>query len=150
VALRCNTDVSLLLNGGEANSIAFYITDYITKKAKKQYHGFEFIRLRLALEHIAKKYSDTGVESAVEAKRRINRILHQIAMQQEKSAIEVATLCLGLPEHYHSDTFQRVFTPPLFDYTRRITAPEGSILSDLTVTASRRQSNSSSILRTQK
>jgi hypothetical protein len=32
VALRCNTDVSLILNGGEANSIAFYITDYITKK----------------------------------------------------------------------------------------------------------------------
>jgi hypothetical protein len=32
VALRCNTDVSMILNGGDANSIAFYITDYITKK----------------------------------------------------------------------------------------------------------------------
>jgi hypothetical protein len=32
VALRCNTDVSVILNGGDANSIAFYVTDYICKK----------------------------------------------------------------------------------------------------------------------
>jgi len=53
------------------------------------------------------------------ARRTVLRILHEITVQQEKSAIEVATLCLGLPEHYCGEKFARLYLPALLEYVAR-------------------------------
>jgi hypothetical protein len=49
------------------------------------------------------------------------RVLHQIGVQREKSAIEVATLCLGLPEAYCDQKFKVLYMPTVLAHTRRET-----------------------------
>lgn len=73
------------------------------------------------------------MNDAVEAaRRRVLRVLHEITVQKEKSAIEVATLCLGLPEYYCGDKFARLFMRPFLEHVAAGTKASDSELNDET------------------
>ena len=110
--VRSNMDIKLLSNGQDSKALSFYITDYITKQAMKSHNAFPVILAAVETLESAMypMQNDPMLTPAQQASRNlIVRCLNKLTTHNEKSGQEVSTILLGLPLHYTSHTFKKIY-----------------------------------------
>jgi hypothetical protein len=112
VACRCNHDIKFIASNKDAKGLVYYNTDYITKSALSTYQLYTLMKgaveeLEIG-QSIAKERYD--VATAIDKSRlMVIRCLNRILSQQEMSGQQVVSYLLGLPDHYTSHTFKRLY-----------------------------------------
>ncbi|KAG1783656.1 hypothetical protein EV702DRAFT_1175688 [Suillus placidus] len=93
VALCCNNDIKLLINGVDTKHTSWYSTDYQTKKQNKN-HNVSALMAKSLLYH--EEHSD-HLESVLECNRLlIFRCQHSINREMELSGQQVVAYLMGM------------------------------------------------------
>ena len=121
-ALRCNTDVRIVLGGAESLSASFYISDYITKKELTTWNALTIIaasveRFEKNQQGIAKDkieatraaYFPNLTTAQNNSRLMIVKCVNQILTDKERAGPDVATHLLGYPMHYTKAKFTLLY-----------------------------------------
>lgn len=116
MTLRANHDIQHITNGMDSKSVAFYISDYITKVGLQSHNIFPII---LTAMDSAKKYPLPNRTEISELEHLVRSLvikcLNKLTTHKERSGPDVASSLLGFPEHLTDQTFQNVF---LYDFLK--------------------------------
>ncbi|TFK64422.1 hypothetical protein BDN72DRAFT_774636, partial [Pluteus cervinus] len=99
---RCNTDVTSLKSGTAINSVAEYVTNYITKSALKTYTIFEIIR-SVFQQNITVLSGD--MKRKDKARKLMTRIVNLLSAKMELGSPMISMYLLGNPDHYTNAKF---------------------------------------------
>ncbi|TFK61191.1 hypothetical protein BDN72DRAFT_726664, partial [Pluteus cervinus] len=99
---RCNTDVTSLKSGTAINSVAEYVTNYITKSSLKTYTIFEIIR-SVFQQNITVINGD--MKRKDKARKLMTRIVNLLSAKMEMGSPMICMYLLGNPDHYTNAKF---------------------------------------------
>ena len=114
--IRANHNIKLITNGAETKDIAWYITNYATKKQQRSGNASALLATRLAFHQSQEK---TNSNLAELNRRLIQRCANTLSREQEFSAPEVISYIMGWGDRYISHSFTSIYTDPLFYALRR-------------------------------
>jgi hypothetical protein len=104
---RCNNDLKILTNGGDARNITFYVTSYATKKQAKT-HSLSAIMAKGYNYHLS--HPNHGYLDRIRDNQRLLffRLVHAINREQELSGPLVISYLMGWGDVQRSHTYSPI------------------------------------------
>ena len=103
---RSNNDIKLLTNGSETKDIAWYITNYATKKQQVSSNTSTLLAKRLAF-HKVQERRDPDIQNR--SRRLIQRCANSLSHLQEFSSPEIMSHLMGWGDRFISNHFAIIY-----------------------------------------
>ena len=104
--VRCNMDLKFMASGDAANSVLFYVTNYMTKTGNRAHVSFG--ALEVALNKLG-DYDPTDTDTELRAKKMLQKCVYAILSHQELSGQQVAAYLKGYGDHYTSHKYRNLY-----------------------------------------
>jgi hypothetical protein len=116
LGVRCNMDVQAIVRGADCRSLAFYVSDYITKQQLTTYQAMPLLAAVVRRWQQQPQGTAAELDTVTRVRQLLVRCINRLGAAVELSGPQAAALVLGLPDHYASARFRLLNPRPAVAY----------------------------------